>query len=367
MAAMLFFHRNNHVLPPPARTRWQSGPFRLTRSIGTLSLLLILMLLVVPVSADDIYRWRDAAGVLHFADSPPASGKADRITSSTAANRVRIPTPQPAATLSDVPRGGVFWRIENDRSAPSFLLGTIHSADPRVLNWSAEIDRALMQADSFVMEMELNTDSFFKIGSAVMLTDGQDLADLLGTSDYRRLVAAMASQPVPEAIFRKMKPWVLLAFLSQPANGSGEFMDLRLYRQAMAQGKAVFGLETAEEQVAVFDGLPITDQAALLRSTLDHLADLPGMLDQMVDTYLTGDLAAIADLAQSLMKKDGSDLETRFLLRLNDERNIRMVARMMPRIEQGGAFIAVGALHLAGPTGIVRQLSARGYQLRPVD
>lgn len=366
MAAMLFFHRNNQASQTANRTRWQTGPFCLTGSIGNLALL-ILILLVVPLSADDIYRWRDAAGVLHFADSPPASGKADRISSTAATDPSRTPTAQPAATLTDVQSGGVFWRIDHDRSAPSFLLGTIHSADPRVLDWSAGIDRALMQAVSFVMEMELNTDSFFKIGSAVMLTDGHDLADLLGKSDYRRLVAAMASHPVPEAIFRNMKPWVLLAFLSQPANGSGEFMDLRLYRQAMAQGKAVFGLETAEEQVAVFDGLPIEDQVALLRSTLDHLADLPGMLDQMVDTYLTGDLAAIADLAQSLMKKDGSELETRFLLRLNDQRNIRMVARMMPRIEQGGAFIAVGALHLAGPTGIVQQLSERGYRLSPVD
>lgn len=366
MAAMLFFQRNDKTCQTASRTRWQSSLFCLSRSIGNLSLL-ILMLLVVPVSADDIYRWRDAAGVLHFADSPPAFGKADRISSSTATDLSRIPKPQPAETLSDGPPGGVFWRIDNDRSAPSFLLGTIHSADPRVLDWSAEIDRALMQTGSFVMEMELNTDSFFKIGSAVMLTDGHDLAALLGKSDYQRLVTAMASHPVPEGIFRKMKPWVLLAFLSQPANGSGEFMDLRLYRQAKAQGKAVYGLETAEEQVAVFDGLPIEDQVALLRSTLDHLADLPVMLDQMVDTYLTGDLAAIAELVQSLMKKDGSELETRFFLRLNDERNIRMVARMMPRIEQGGAFIAVGALHLAGPTGIVQQLSERGYRLSPVE
>jgi hypothetical protein len=37
------------------------------------------------------------------------------------------------------------------------------------------------------------------------------------------------------------------------------------------------------------------------------------------------------------------------------------------RIEQGGAFIAVGALHLAGPTGIVQQLPERGYRLSLVE
>jgi uncharacterized protein len=366
MAAMLFFYQKDQTSQTSFRIRWQSGAFWLRRFIGNLALLM-LILLVVPVSADDIYRWRDAAGVLNFSDSPPVAGNAERIFSPRATDASLTAAPQPVANAADILPGGIFWRIDNNRSAPSFLLGTIHSADPRVLDWSAEIDTALKQATRFVMEMELNSDSFFKIGNAVMLTDGQNLADLLGMSDYRRLVAAMASQPLPEAIFRKMKPWVLLALLSQPQNGNGEFMDLRLYRQALAQGKAVSGLETAEEQVAVFDGLPIEDQVALLRSTLDHLGDLPGMLDQMVDTYLTGDLSAIADLAQSFMKKDGSDTETRFLLRLNDERNIRMVARMIPHIEQGGAFIAVGALHLAGPTGIVQHLSERGYRLTSMD
>jgi uncharacterized protein YbaP (TraB family) len=319
---------------------------------------MLAILYILPATAGDIYRWRDEGGVLHFSDSPPASGNADLISSSQTTDPPQTAISLSATKPADSLTGGVFWRIDNGMSAPSFLLGTIHSADPRVLQWPSEIDEALQQASSFVMEMELNTDSFFKIGSAMMFTDGHDLADLLGPSDYRRLVAAMASQPLPEAILRKMKPWVLLAMLNQPKSGQGEFMDLRLYRQAIAQGKAVFGLETAEEQLAVFDGLSMDDQVDLLRSALNHLGELPRMLDQLVDTYLVGDLEAIAALAQSFMKQDGTDLEERFLLRLNDERNNRMVQRMIPRIEQGGAFIAVGALHLTGPAGILRQLEA---------
>lgn len=328
---------------------------------------MVVTMFILPATAGDIYRWRDDGGVLHFSDSPPASGPADLISSSQATDSPQTVVSQPVSDSADTIAGGVFWRIDNGLAEPSFLLGTIHSADPRVLQWPSEIDEALRQAGSFVLEMELKADSFFKIGSAMMFTDGHDLADLLGPSDYRRLVAAMAAQPFPEAILRKMKPWVLLAMLNQPKSGQGEFMDLRLYRQAIAQGKAIFGLETAEEQLAVFDGLSMEDQVALLRSALNHLADLPRMLDQMVDTYLTGDLEAIADLARSFTTQDGTALEQRFLLRLNDARNTRMVERMMPRIEQGGAFIAVGALHLTGPAGIIRQLAERGLRLTSVE
>jgi uncharacterized protein YbaP (TraB family) len=59
-------------------------------------------------------------------------------------------------------------------------------------------------------------------------------------------------------------------------------------------------------------------------------------------------------------------MEARFMRRLNTDHNARMVERLMPRIEDGGAFIAVGALHLAGPTGLIQQLSKRGCRLTPV-
>jgi len=316
--------------------------------------------------ADDIYRWRDADGVLHFADRPPASGEADLISSTPAdeaspAAEDLPPPPPPVARLA-----GVFWRIDKGRSPSSFLLGTIHSSDPRVLHWPAAIDEALRQSRCFVMEMTLEADSFFTLGGAMLFTDGHDMADLLGDADYRRLQAAMADQPLPETILRKMKPWVLMAILSQPNRAPGEFMDMRLYRMAVAEGKPVFGLETADEQLAVFDGMPLADQVALLRSTIHQVEDLPRMAAHMVDTYLDGNLDAIAALAASFMEKDGGGVHQRFMQRLNDERNHRMVERMTPRIDEGGVFIAVGALHLAGPTGLVQQLTDRGYRLTPV-
>ena len=261
----------------------------------------------------------------------------------------------------------MLWRIESGRSAPSFLLGTIHSSDPRVLQWPAKVNDALKHARCLVMEMTLESDTFFKLGSAMMFTDDHDIADLLGPSDYRRLRVAMADQPLPENFLRKMKPWVLMAMLSQPGSGSKEFMDMRLYRRALGDGKRVFGLETVDEQLAVFEGMTMEDQVALLKAALDQAEELPGMTAQMVDTYLTGDLEALAALAEAFAQKDNSALQARFMRRLNDERNERMVERLLPRIEEGGAFIAVGALHLAGPTGLIRQLSKRGCRLTPVN
>jgi len=44
-----------------------------------------------------------------------------------------------------------------------------------------------------------------------------------------------------------------------------------------------------------------------------------------------------------------------------------MAERMEPWLKQGGAFIAVGALHLPGEQGLIRLLRQRGYSVRVVD
>jgi hypothetical protein len=39
---------------------------------------------------------------------------------------------------------------------------------------------------------------------------------------------------------------------------------------------------------------------------------------------------------------------------------------MAPRLGEGGAFIAIGALHLPGETGLLSLLAAQGYQISRV-
>jgi uncharacterized protein len=48
------------------------------------------------------------------------------------------------------------------------------------------------------------------------------------------------------------------------------------------------------------------------------------------------------------------------------ERNLRMVERMTDRLAEGGAFVAVGALHLPGERGILNLLAGRGYRISRV-
>ena len=325
-----------------------------------------LLLLTTSLPAGEVYRWRDADGVLHFADTPP-DGPAEKVGSTEAAAVAPEPAIPELARAPQPISGGVFWRIDQPQRPPSFLLGTIHSADPRVTAIKPVVARAFAQASVFVMEMDLNVESFLSLGASMMFSDGRDLERLLGRNDFRKVAAAVAQHGIPEQVLRRMKPWAVLALLSQPKPQSGAFMDMLLFNKATAAGKTVVGLESAQEQVAVFNQMAMTDQLALLRSSLAQADQMADMQERMITTYLTDDLDAIAALTQEFMGPDPSGLNRRFLQRLNDERNDRMLTRMTPYIDSGGAFIAVGALHLTGERGLIRQLRAQGYRLAPVN
>jgi uncharacterized protein len=43
-----------------------------------------------------------------------------------------------------------------------------------------------------------------------------------------------------------------------------------------------------------------------------------------------------------------------------------MAERIAPLLKGGGAFIAVGALHLPGKTGLIERLRAEGYTVTKV-
>ena len=53
----------------------------------------------------------------------------------------------------------------------------------------------------------------------------------------------------------------------------------------------------------------------------------------------------------------------RFKVRLIDERNRTMAARIEPLLQGDGSFVAIGAAHLPGEGGVLDLLEARGYRI----
>ena len=72
---------------------------------------------------------------------------------------------------------------------------------------------------------------------------------------------------------------------------------------------------------------------------------------------------AAAQFHQCLVEPTALILRQQFGRRLLQERSARFADRMVPWIEKGGTFFAVGAAHLPGADGVIALLRDRGFDV----
>lgn len=259
---------------------------------------------------------------------------------------------------------GLLWKIDKPDITPSYLFATIHYDDPQVIRLISVIEKQFAQADSVVLEMKLTPEAMMKSLLGMYLTPEHTLDQFIAQADYERLVKRLKAQGVPEEVTKKLKPLAIMILLTTPRSKSGNFLDLMLYQKAQTSDKPVYGLETVEEQLAVFDLLSLEEQVSLLKESLTELDDMPKLFEKMLRLYLQRDLAALLKLSQKYMQMGEHEaLMQKFMHKLIDERNQRMFERMQMRLAAGNTFIAVGALHLPGEKGLLNLLKQAGYQV----
>jgi uncharacterized protein YbaP (TraB family) len=260
---------------------------------------------------------------------------------------------------------GLLWKIEAPGTTTSYLFGTIHSEDKRVTALPGPVIKALDASNRFTMEAIIDGDGLVHMAEAMYFNDGRTLEQVIGKKLYDESIKALAARGIPTHGVEKQKPWAVMMALSMPPPKTGEYLDFILQDRATRQNKPVSGLETIQEQVAVFDELPLPDQIALLKEAVQEQNTFEKDLEEMIEAYLARDIAALAEASEK-HKPDNDRLYRSVMERLLTRRNTRMAERMGPILRDGGAFIAVGAAHLPGESGLLNLLAKAGYRVTPV-
>jgi uncharacterized protein len=274
-----------------------------------------------------------------------------------------------AASLADEAprRGALLYEVRAPGGQnPSYLFGTIHSEDPRILDLPEPVLTAFADSPAFALEVVPDTEAIIKSMVTMTYTDGRTLREVLPADMYPEVATALEGLGMPPAAFRDFKPWAVLTLISVPPTGSGDFLDMRLYRRAAEAGKRILGLESMEEQLAVFDDMSESDQIALLREALESRDELPAMFESLIEAYLARDLDTLMERSEHYLQGKDPRLAALFREAAVESRNRRMAQRMLPLLDQGGWFIAVGALHLPGAGGILSLVEQKGYRVTPV-
>ncbi len=273
-------------------------------------------------------------------------------------------SPAPAPSAGPHSRG-LLWKIERAGAPASYLFGTLHMADARVTALPPPVRQVFDAAASLTMELVPDAAALSHLLESMFFNDSRTLESIVGAELYADVRRAFAKRNLPATDLSKFKPWAVTVVLSMPVATGDPPLDMQLQLRAIENGKPVEGLETAQEQVAVFNDLSFAQQRALLETTLRHQDEFNAQLEAIVQAYLARDLARLQLLFEEQAPADRA-LHATLTERLLTSRNHRMVERLGARLKRGNVFIAVGAAHLPGPDGILQLLEREGYRVNAV-
>ena len=257
------------------------------------------------------------------------------------------------------------WSVRDDDTT-IYLFGTVHVLKPGVQWFDGGVKRAFDGSDELVLEILEPTDAqamATTMAQAAMARDGVTLSDRLNPDLRQRYQAAMTANGLPWQMFEAFNPWMAgMALSVQPLEKLGYQAELgaekTLTVAAKAAGKRVSALETVEQQLGYFAGLPMAQQVKFLDATVDGLPDMDSQFARLIRHWQQGDPERLAqEMNESL---EATPELTQVLL---IDRNIKWAQWIKGRLAQPGTvFVAVGAGHLAGKGSVQDQLEQIGLE-----
>ena len=278
-----------------------------------------------------------------------------------------------ASAAEERPYGqGLLWRVERAGIEPNHVFGTMHTADPEIVALPPAVNQVFEAAGSVVLEIVMSPRVRGELGQAMLLPEDRGLDAIAGPQRFARVREAGLRYGLLDAQLKRFKPWALSMFFSLPPSelqrqaAGGTPLDQVLQTRASDRGIPLHGLETVDEQIDVLAELSESEQLNPLDAALVANPQIESHFETMKRVYLDRDLAALHRLAEEMSENGGRKIHELFFERLIDARNHRMAARLTDRLAEGKAFVAVGALHLSGPEGILKLLEQAGYTLTRV-
>jgi len=269
-----------------------------------------------------------------------------------------------------------------DLSAPSYIVGTYHVAPASFVDSIPGIRQAMADCQQtygeLIMTQALSADSTALLQQAMILPDSLTIDKVLSADQMNRLNAYMKKEIGADMtnsfIFQQMGRMTpsslsttlsLLSYIKKEGKFSPEnAIDTYFQKEALAQGKAIGGLETIEFQIRIIFNKSMERQIEELMCLIDNEMT-EEMTDKVTKAYYSQDINAIMEAVN--MKQDNScDPTPEEEAQLIYDRNADWVKKMPAIMRQKPTLFAVGAAHLPGPKGVLTLLRNAGYQIEAV-
>jgi uncharacterized protein len=266
----------------------------------------------------------------------------------------------------------LIWEVRSD-SNTIYLFGTIHVGARKMYPLSPAVEKAF--SDSKVLALEADpTESGAALDSiaSAAYKPPDNIANHISPELMGKVEKVVPQIGLPIEYARLMRPALLAMTIAVMEVGRQGYdpnlgLDVHFARLAKQQGKPIVELESLSDQLALLQGFSPELQAGMLAAAVESVQSgtLATDLRELVSAWRTGNVDGL--LAQ--LQKDTEDLPPELAREYDDAlytaRNLGMAQKVTAMLEGSEpTFVAVGAGHLLGPTGLVELLQAKGYRLR---
>lgn len=260
----------------------------------------------------------------------------------------------------------LLWKITgNELEKPSYLYGTIHLICQDDFFMDDAVKQAFSNTDQVVLEIDFDDPNFAGDLQKNMVNPGnKNTSDVLN-DDQKAILNTYFKQKYGADLSRlgMMRPFALLSMVIQKQitcdNGTVSY-EMSFVQLAQQEEKDISGLETVEEQFALFDDIPIEDQYGWVVENIEDSVKMLEEYNALKSAYIQQDLDALFDVfIESEQFESYADA-------LLYKRNANWIEAIEEFITEKSSFIAVGAGHLPSEKGVIALLRNAGYTVTPV-
>ena len=280
-------------------------------------------------------------------------------------------------------RHGKLFRLSRGGGEPSYLFATLHLSDPRITSFSPLLTATLTNSKIVVLET-VETGDFLRRAirnnpaewrRATLALETQRADNLLRPTDFKQLETLVARSGLPKSVAREFKASALALLLDLSAcavrlPGTKPYLDKLVANIARENKIETVGLESMIEQIEILNGLPRETERDLLIAVLRRADRSADFIETQIARYAEGDIGGLLAWLQSAEPVRGiaqAQIPLAFVDRLITLRNHRMRDRALSLVRRGGAFIAVGAVHLPGKEGLLSLFETEGYHVDALE
>lgn len=260
----------------------------------------------------------------------------------------------------------LLWKISgNGLKDDSYLFGTIHITCDATLD--AITLNALENTKQLYLELDMDEKSMqMQMMQHMMMKDGTKLSTLLNAEDFKTVDEFLKKNLNMSAkLFDSFKPFMITTML-YPKMIDCPFQSVEsvLMKVTEEQNEEVFGLETIEDQMKVFDAISYEIQAEeLVKMAKGDLEKDKEEMNKMLKIYQKKDIEGMLKMMNDSDNKITSENQD---ILLND-RNKNWIPIMVKTMKDKPTFFGVGAGHLAGEEGVIKLLRKKGYKVEAVQ